>query len=150
MKEIKIEIKRTQELTAEQMLEILNERIKVFVVEQQCPYQEVDHKDSVAEHVILTKNGQMAAYSRIVPHDDPNFISFGRVLVVKEYRRQHLAVALIEAVLKEIERINPKKPIQIAAQSYLQDFYQSFGFRPVSEVYLEDGISHIDLVLNAR
>ncbi len=83
-------IKDTAELTPQEVITIMRARVAVFVVEQNCPYQEVDAKDETARHVILWQDGQLAAYTRIIPHDDGVHISFGRVLVVAQFRRQHL------------------------------------------------------------
>ncbi len=84
--DLTLSIKTTAEMTSTGLWEVFQERVKVFVVEQNCPYQEVDEKDQNARHVMIKRNGQLVAYARIVPHDDPNYISFGRVLVVKEFR----------------------------------------------------------------
>lgn len=140
-------IKKTADMTPTELWEVFQERVKVFVVEQNCPYQEVDEKDQNAQHVMLKNNGQLVAYARIVPHDDPTYVSFGRVLVVKEFRGRHLAQRLIQTTLAEIKRAEGNRPVKIAAQSYLQDFYAQFGFKPVSEVYLEDNIPHLDMIL---
>ncbi|KRN22946.1 GNAT family N-acetyltransferase [Lacticaseibacillus camelliae] len=140
------EIKRTDQLPAAELLEILEARVRVFVVEQHCAYQEVDIKDRRAEHVILRQNGRLAAYARIIPSDDKNAVSFGRVLVVKTCRGQGLARQLILATLARINQIAPAKPIKIQAQNYLRHFYADFGFTPISSVYLEDGIPHVDML----
>lgn len=146
MTETTIEIKSTGGLTPAALLELMAARVKVFVVEQNCAYQEVDDKDQVAQHVIMRQAGHLVAYARIVPHDDGEHISFGRVLVVKQYRGQGLAKKLLTATLAAIATQYPQQTIKIQAQAYLQAFYASFGFKPVSAVYLEDGIPHLDMV----
>lgn len=145
--DLTLSIKSTAEMTSTELWEVFQERVKVFVVEQNCPYQEVDEKDQNARHVMIKRNGRLVAYARIVPHDDPNYISFGRVLVVKEFRGQHLAQRLVQVTLDEIKRVAGIRQVKIAAQSYLQNFYAQFGFKPVSDVYLEDNIPHLDMVL---
>lgn len=144
---MKLSVKKTSELSVPELLEITKARIKVFVVEQECPYQEIDDQDDNAIHMILRVDGQLAAYTRILQNPKHGYISFGRVLVVKEFRKQHLGREIVSATIEEIKEDFPGNDIKIAAQSYLQQFYQSFGFKRVSDVYLEDGIPHIDMVL---
>ncbi|NVY96581.1 GNAT family N-acetyltransferase [Lactobacillus sp. DCY120] len=128
------------------LVEILAARTKVFVVEQKCTYQEMDAKDFTAWYVQLRQNQQLVVYARIVAHDEPNFISFGRVLVVDKYQHQQLGTQLIKATLAAIKERYPQQAIKIQAQNYLRDFYAEFGFQAVSAVYLEDGIPHVDTV----
>ncbi len=146
---VEIVIKETAELPPQRLLTILAARVAVFVVEQHCPYQEVDAKDTTARHVMLMQGDQLVAYARIIKHDDGQHWSFGRVLVVAEARHQHLGRQLVAATIAECQRLYPQQPLLIQAQAYLQDFYASFGFKPVSAVYLEDGIPHLDMLLAA-
>lgn len=145
-----IAIKETNELTPLELLTIMAARVAVFVVEQDCPYQEVDAKDQTARHVMLLQDGELVAYARIIRHDDGVHISFGRVLVVAKARRQHLGRQLVQATLAEIHRLYPNQGVLIQAQAYLQNFYASFGFKPVSATYLEDGIPHLDMLLHVN
>lgn len=138
-------IKSTDELTSQELLTILQIRTAVFVVEQNCPYQEVDEADRQALHVCLEEDGKIKAYARILAIDDP--IHFGRVLVVKEYRGQQLGRKIVEKTLKEIEKRYPNRVVVISAQAHLAKFYGSFGFKPNSEIYLEDDIPHIEMLL---
>ncbi|MGM0165781.1 ElaA protein [Enterococcus sp. AZ135] len=138
-------IKSTNELTAQELLTILQARTAVFVVEQACPYQEVDEADRDAVHVCLEENGELKAYARILTEGDR--ILFGRVLVVKKYRGQQLGREIVEKTLKEIEHRYPGQPVFISAQAHLVDFYRSFGFEQNSEIYLEDEIPHIEMLL---
>ncbi|WP_353336345.1 GNAT family N-acetyltransferase [Bifidobacterium psychraerophilum] len=147
MERIETDIRPSGGLAAVDLLEVMAERTRVFVVEQHCPYQEVDEKDWGAVHVMLRIGGALAAYARVVPHDDGVHHSIGRVLTVKRFRGRGLATKVVQASITEIERRYPGRGIKIAAQSYLEEFYGHFGFMPVSEVYLEDGIPHIDMVL---
>lgn len=149
MENITTIVKTTNELTPQQLLQIMEERTRVFVVEQNCPYQEVDEKDQSALHVILLAGTKILAYSRIIWHDDQVHISFGRVLVVKKYRGRQLGRQIVTAALKIISQRFPTTDIKIQAQAHLQKFYGSFGFQAVSEPYLEDGIPHVDMVLSA-
>ncbi|MGP5428882.1 GNAT family N-acetyltransferase [Enterococcus malodoratus] len=138
-------IKSTDELTSQELLTILQIRTAVFVVEQNCPYQEVDEADRQALHVCLEEDGKIKAYARILATDDQ--IYFGRVLVVKEYRGQQLGRKIVEKTLKEIEKRYPNRVVVISAQAHLTEFYGSFGFKPNSEIYLEDDIPHIEMLL---
>lgn len=143
---MKIIKKRTNELSNYELLSIMKSRVDVFVVEQKCPYPEIDEKDFDATHLFIEINNEIAAYTRIVPHDNQEDISFGRVLVIPKYRKEKLGRKIVKATIDEIEQTYPNKTIRIAGQTYLKDFYQSFGFKIVSEAYLEDGISHVDLI----
>lgn len=149
MDRFKLKIKPTKDLSASELIKIMQARVAVFVVEQDCPYQEIDTKDENAWHVILKdqQNNQIAAYARIVDHDDGQSISFGRVLVVKSYRNQQLGRAIVTAALDHIHEKFPDQTVKIAAQDYLRNFYGSLGFKAKSDVYLEDGIPHIDMTL---
>lgn len=115
----------------------------VFVVEQACAYPEVDGQDLIALHLFYEENGQIQAYARIVP--TKNAVRFGRVLVVEAARRCGFGRELVRRILDTVRQRWPKLPIRIQAQDYLKDFYAGFGFRAVSDVYLEDGIPHIDM-----
>ncbi|MCP9614550.1 GNAT family N-acetyltransferase [Levilactobacillus brevis] len=139
-------VKQTNELTSQELVQVLKERVAVFVVEQNCPYQEVDADDFDDLHVQLTDDaGQLQAYTRIMDRGDS--VTFGRVLVVKAYRGTGLGQQIVQATLDAIAKRFPGKPIQIQAQAYLQKFYAGFGFKPVSAVYLEDDIPHLDMRL---
>lgn len=140
-----ISVKRTDELTSKELINILKARVEVFVVEQNCPYQEVDDEDFDDLHVCLIEDNNLKAYTRIINKGEK--ISFGRVLVVKKYRKQGLGEKIVAATIEEIKNRFPGKPIQIQAQAYLQKFYTQFGFKPISKVYLEDDIPHIDMLM---
>lgn len=139
-------IKASNQLSAQELINLLKVRTKVFVVEQNCPYQEVDDKDNDAVHVFFKKGNQILAYARIVPFDQ-TYMSVGRVLVVKEFRQHKLGRQIFATAINELTQRFPNKDIKIQAQSYLKNFYGSFGFKAVSDLYLEDGISHVDMVL---
>ncbi|MFD2830388.1 GNAT family N-acetyltransferase [Corticicoccus populi] len=137
--------KSLDELSQKELFDIFKERVRVFVVEQDCPYQEVDDTDETAVHIILKDKDKVAAYARIMEGGD--YASFGRVLTVKEYRGLKLGRGIVEKSINEIKERFPGKSIKISAQEYLKSFYESFGFETVSEVYLEDGIPHMDMIL---
>ena len=149
MGSIQWEIKQFKELTPARLYELLRLRVDVFVVEQACPYPELDGKDIHPDtvHVAIRVNGCLAAYLRILaPGVSYPGVSLGRVVTAKAFRGKGLSHKLIE---KGVELIRVKWPgisIQIGAQKYLKAFYQSHGFEVVSKIYLEDGIPHIDMV----
>lgn len=142
---MKFDTKRLNEISALEATTMFKERVAVFVVEQNCPYQEIDVADYHALHIRLMEENTLVAYSRIYEKDEN--VTFGRVLVKKEFRKNKHGRNLIEETLKQAEMAFPNKPILISAQTYLIGFYSSFGFKPVSEPYLEDNIPHIDMLL---
>lgn len=141
-------LKTFEELTLNELYTILQARTAVFVVEQECPYQEVDGKDIYCRHLFLEEEGRLLAYSRLVPPgvSYPE-ASIGRVIVDASARGRGLARELMARSLKHL-REDGHTRVKIQAQAYLHGFYGSFGFEPVSEVYDEDGIPHIDMVLD--
>lgn len=114
------------------------------MVEQNCPYPEVDDNDLRALHLFYQQDDEILAYARIIPAESA--VHFGRVLVAQSARKGGVGRELVARTLAEIERRHAGKPIHIQAQEYLQGFYASLGFEAVSDVYLEDGIPHLDMV----
>ncbi|MDY2947240.1 MAG: GNAT family N-acetyltransferase [Mannheimia varigena] len=139
--------KTFEQLTTAELFEIYQARTAVFVVEQNCPYQEVDDKDLEAVHLFAKNAKNLTAYCRLIPSDDD--VHIGRVLVAKEARGSGLARELVQKAMDYCREHFPAQPIHAQAQSYLQGFYESFGFKAVSGVYLEDGIPHLDMVYSA-
>ncbi len=141
------EIKEFDELSNIELYSILSLRAEVFVVEQNCPYQDADGKDLKSLHLMgRDENGNLITYSRIVP-PGVSFteVSIGRVVSSPKLRGTGAGKALMT---KSIEVINQKygtAPIRIGAQLYLKKFYESFGFIQISEEYLEDNIPHIEM-----
>lgn len=146
MNNYKTIIKTSNQLSTQELINLLKVRTKVFVVEQNCPYQEVDDKDNDAIHIFFQNKNQILAYARLVPFDQ-TYMSIGRVLVVKEFRQLKLGRQIFATAINELLKRYPDKSIKIQAQSYLEKFYGTFGFKAVSNLYLEDGISHVDMVL---
>ncbi|TRZ37925.1 GNAT family N-acetyltransferase [Niallia circulans] len=141
-------IKAFNELTASDVYTILQERTAVFVVEQNCPYLEVDGKDIESFHLIAEKDGEIAAYARVLPAGiSYEEASIGRVLVKKDFRGQGLAYDLLNNAIAFIRDELKEPAIKISAQSHLEKFYASFGFQVTSSEYLEDDIPHIDMLL---
>lgn len=142
-------IKSFQELTTTELYQILQIRSEVFVVEQNCLYQDIDFKDQKALHILGIKNDKIVAYTRIFkPGDCFKNASIGRVVVVAKERKFGYGHDLIKASIKAIETYFKVDKITISAQVYLQKFYESHQFKKVGEEYLEDGIPHLKMDKN--
>tara|TARA_R110002050_G_scaffold204327_1_gene339625 strand:- start:115028 stop:115468 length:441 start_codon:yes stop_codon:yes gene_type:complete len=139
--------KTFDEIPGKTMYQILQLRAEVFVVEQDCVYQDVDDKDFVSYHVLGYDSGILAAYARVVNHgiSYPE-ISIGRVVVSPKYRGIRLGEDLMNQAIVFIEEKLGKQPIRISAQSHLQKFYSDLGFEFTGKKYLEDGIPHIEML----
>ena len=141
-------IKRFKELTVEELYEILKIRNKVFVVEQNCVYQDCDNKDKEAYHLFIVDNEEIIAYLRILGRGvSYSEVSVGRVLSNKKYRGKGLGqVAMIKAIEFINNTLNENK-VRISAQEYAVPFYEGVGFKVVSKPYLEDDIPHVEMLL---
>lgn len=137
-----------EELSVLELQRIYKERVAVFVVEQNCPYPEVDDADLISVHIFKEENNELCAYMRVYLEGEN--IHIGRVLVTQNYRKSGMGRELVARGLEYIETIYPGMPIYAQAQAHLKNFYGSFGFETVSEVYLVDNIPHIDMVIPAR
>ncbi|MBU2099211.1 MAG: GNAT family N-acetyltransferase [Gammaproteobacteria bacterium] len=135
---------RLQDSSGPQVHEILQARESVFVVEQNCPYQDADDADALAWHMTGRVDGKLACYVRVV---DPGIKypepSIGRVLTTPEFRARGLGAAMMREAIRQTNSLFPGQNIRIGAQAYLHDFYTALGFDQVSEEYFEDGIPHI-------
>ncbi len=143
---LKIEVKFFSEFTIQELYTVLQLRTEVFVVEQDCVYQDLDGKDDKALHIIGTKEGQVVAYTRVFKAGDYfDEASIGRVVVKKEERQYGYGQKIVEASIKAIkEKFNENK-IHISAQTYLKEFYVDLGFLEEGNEYLEDNIPHIGM-----
>ncbi|ACE91292.1 putative fusion protein: putative acetyltransferase protein and hypothetical conserved protein [Rhizobium etli CIAT 652] len=122
-------------------------RVDVFVVEQNCPYPELDGKDIDALHLRLMEGGELLASARILkPHEPQDPVKIGRVVVSPAHRGKRLGDALMSEAISACERLYPANSIALSAQAHLRRFYEAFGFVVASEEYLEDGIPHIDMI----
>ena len=141
------EIKAFDQLSLQELYTMLTLRTNVFVVEQACPYPELDGKDPNCLHLLGTINGELVAYLRILPagliYDE---VSIGRVVIKPSHRGKGLGRLMMEQAIHCITNEWKESQIKIGAQAYLEKFYQSLGFEPVSEVYLEDDIPHLDML----
>ena len=139
-------VKRYEELSQDELYERLKVRVAVFVVEQNCPYQEVDGKDKDAYHILAQDKGGIQGYLRVFPNTEDTREAFiGRVLTLK--RRQGLASQLLVAGIAVAREKLAAHTITLEAQTYARSLYEKAGFRQVSEEFLEDGIPHIRMRL---
>ena len=135
-------IKKWCDLSKEEVEKIFSLRSEVFIVEQECPYQDVDGRDAEADHLLLYENNILCGYTRIFPKNTYfKEASFGRTVVKKTQRGKGYGHTLVKQSLKYLKNKN-ENPIKISAQSYLKKFYASHGFTPKGEEYLEDNIPH--------
>ncbi|MCJ8339646.1 MAG: GNAT family N-acetyltransferase [Pseudomonadales bacterium] len=147
--------KSYQQLSADQLFAIFKARQQVFIVEQNCPYPDIDQLDKQCLHLFACNDSTAAntepeilAYLRIIPPGAqyPQ-ASFGRVLTTESARGTGVGKTLVAKALQQLQRVYPSADIKISAQSYLQDFYARFGFETISDIYLEDDIEHLDMLL---
>ncbi|HRD53918.1 MAG TPA: GNAT family N-acetyltransferase [Flavobacteriales bacterium] len=139
-----------QQLDPIALHDLIKLRIDVFVVEQQCFYEELDGKDLNALHLLgRNVSGDPVACARVLPPDDDGLPRIGRVAVHPEHRGKGLAHELMRFALDEIEQRYGSKRSKLSAQSHLQAFYAKHGYSAVSEPYLLDGIPHLDMVRTA-
>jgi ElaA protein len=139
------------ELTLHQLYDLLKIRTDVFVVEQNCPYPELDNidKHSGTKHLFAMDKEQPVAYARIIAPDISYALhsSIGRVLVIEKYRKNKIGHELIDRAIQVALYEWPTAQIKIGAQSRLENVYQSHGFVTASPPYMEDGIEHISMLL---
>ena len=144
---MKIVLKHFHELTIQELYNILQLRSEVFVVEQNCIYQDIDGKDQKAVHIFIKENKDVLAYSRVFNEgeyfENP---SIGRVVVKKEKRGTELGKKIMVEGAKYIKETFTNKKIEISAQKYLKDFYRELGYEFTGNEYLEDGIPHIRMI----
>lgn len=132
------------------MYETLALRTDIFVVEQNCAYPELDYHDQHSQHILLFGVDGLLACARLVsPGTLYELPSIGRVAVKKAYRKRGLARKVFEAALEEALRRYPGLDLKLQAQTYLENFYTSYGFRAINKPYPDFGIMHIDMVRKA-
>jgi ElaA protein len=137
-------LKKFEALTPFELYAILQLRNEVFVVEQNCVFQDADDKDQASWHLMGMQDDKLVAYTRLVPpgvsYAEP---SIGRVVTSPQVRGTGIGKELMQRSIDQCYRLFGEQPIKIGAQYYLKQFYGSLGFAQVSEIYLEDGIEHI-------
>lgn len=151
MANIEWHCKPFSELSNDQLYELIKLRIDIFVVEQTCPYTELDDKDrdDQTHHLMAYEAGELLATARLLPPGlSYSNSSIGRFAVLLERRKQGIGTQLMQQCMTNIAKLWPKTAISISAQQHLKKFYQGFGFKNESGVYHEDGIPHIDMLLD--
>jgi ElaA protein len=137
-------LRHFNELSLSELYKVLQLRAEVFVVEQNCVYQDIDGKDDKAVHLLGYFDGQIIAYCRLfAPGDYFDNASIGRVVINSRYRDRKWGHDMMQEAIKAIETLFGSKNITISAQLYLKKFYESHGFVQQGEEYLEDDIPHI-------
>lgn len=137
-------LKKFDELTPYELYEILQLRNEVFVVEQNCAFQDADNNDQSAWHLMGFDEKNLVAYTRLLPAGAVyEKASIGRVVTSPAVRRTGVGKELMQQSIDAIYKLFGAQPIKIGAQLYLKKFYESFGFEQISGVYLEDDIEHI-------
>lgn len=143
-------IKRFNELSTTDLYSVLQLRSKVFVVEQNCVYQDIDGKDSKALHLLGEFDGKIVAYARMFKSGDYfDNASIGRVVIDPDYRDRKWGFEMMEQAISGVETFLGETKITISAQQYLQKFYEKLGFVKTSDMYLEDDIPHMEMKRNA-
>ena len=139
--------KNFDELSPHELYAILQLRNEVFAVEQNCVYPDMDNKDQPSYHLMGWQGNQLIAYTRIIPpgvaYPGP---SIGRVVIPSSARGMGIGKELMEQSIERAHNLYGKTPIKIGAQLYLQKFYTRLGFVQTSDIYLEDGIQHIEMI----
>ena len=144
---LEFKIKRFKELLTLELYQLLQLRSEVFVVEQNCVYQDIDSKDEKAIHILGKFEDKIVVYARIF-NAGAYFenASIGRVVISEKYRTQKWGHELMKKAISSIESEIGVQPITISAQLYLKNFYENHGFIQMGEMYLEDGIPHIEML----
>lgn len=143
-----IQIKHFNELDRLELYRLIQLRINVFVVEQNCPYPELDDKDLVSYHVMIWEGETLIAVTRLVPPgiSYTNYASIGRVATHVNFRGSGLGKLVMTESIKACEALFPGYNIKISAQAYLVAFYEAFGFDKIGSEYLEDNIPHLAMI----
>lgn len=144
---LEIEVKPFKSFTVEELHAVFQLRSEVFVVEQDCVYQDIDGNDPKALHVLGYKDNTLVAYTRVFKRGDYfKQASIGRVVVKAQYRALKYGYAIMEASINIVKTEYNETPIKVSAQQHLKQFYTNLGFTQVGEPYLEDGIPHIAML----
>lgn len=145
---MELKVKTFAQLSNTELYAILKLRVDVFVVEQACPYPEVDGRDEDSLHVWLEEDGEILAYLRVLDRGvESEYVSIGRVIAAR--RCQGLGSEIMKAGIHVAQEHFHAEAIYLEGQVYAQGFYESLGFRQISEPYLEDNIPHIKMLREA-
>ena len=144
---MELRVKRFNELSTEELYRILKLRVSVFVVEQNCPYPELDDRDQEALHVWFEDEGGILAYLRILDRGVvSDYVTIGRVIAVK--RRCGLGSRILSEGVRIAREALSAEKVYVEAQAYAKGIYEKQGFRQISEEFLEDGIPHVRMLLD--
>lgn len=138
------------DLSKEDLYDIMRLRQEVFVVEQNCPYLDADGKDKNAWHLMgKSADGALMTYARLLDEgvSYTGYASIGRVINAQKIRGTGAGKELMRVAIENMGRLYPQWPVKIGAQSYLKRFYEHFGFHDIGVHYLEDGIPHMEMIL---
>jgi len=138
--------KNFEGLTHKELIDMLRIRSEIFVVEQNCPYLDIDGYDEIAMHLLAKDKGVIIGCLRILPAGRYPDVSIGRVVVKPEYRRQGIAKIMLDMAVEEALRRFSCSRIMLGSQVYAEELYESAGFKKIGEEYLEDGIPHVHMV----
>ncbi len=147
---IKFEQLTFHQLNPTLLYQVLQLRNEVFIVEQNAPYLDLDDKDFLATHFILLDKETVVAYGRVMFDNDKSAMSLGRLITRSTHRKQGLAKIIMKHMLSFLDKYHQNNQIIISAQSYLEDFYGSFGFIAKGQLYLEDGLLHVKMIKQAK
>lgn len=141
-------LKYFNDLSASELYAIMQLRNEVFVVEQHCVYQDADNRDRQAYHFMGWQNDKLVAYTRLLPQGVvyADYPSIGRVVTSPSARRNNVGKELMQQSIEHLKKLFGNVPVKIGAQLYLKKFYTDFGFEQTGEIYLEDGIEHIEMI----
>lgn len=141
-------LRHFNDLTVHELYDLLQLREEVFQIEQNCLYKDIDDKDKECYHLLLYKETELIAYSRMVPEgiSYDGYVSIGRVASKTKYRKEGFGRLLMKETMQQLQNLFPDSPIKISAQKYLQKFYESYGFTAEGEWYMEDDIPHIAMI----
>jgi len=140
-------VKSFDALTSQELYDIMNLRLTVFVEEQKIMYVDTDYDDIKADHVVYIKANRIVSYARVLKRDQryKGFMSIGRVATYKDARHQGYATEILKTILARY-----KDPFMISAQAYLTGYYEKFGFKVISKPYIEEGISHVKMLYESK
>ena len=144
------QVKSFQELSLEEFHDIIALRIQIFIIEQNCPYQEVDGKDKLAHHLFFKNEmDEIIAVSRILPQGiSYTEVAIGRVVVHEDYRGTGLGNQLMADSMNFVRDKYGEVPVRLSAQKHLENYYGNHGFKSTGKEYLEDGIPHVEMLYN--
>ena len=144
------QVKSFQELSLEEFHDIIALRIQIFIIEQNCPYQEVDGKDKLAHHLFFKNEmDEIIAVTRILPQGISYAeVAIGRVVVHEDYRGTGLGNQLMSDSMNFVRDKYGEVPVRLSAQKHLENYYGNHGFKSTGKEYLEDGIPHVEMLYN--